>query len=485
VAEAQSPEAALAEVRGYTGVELAADEVRSLHGILAVRRRDTQIIGHLRHAGHRLGGLKHLPEGENWWDRVHQDMLVADDDPYVEEPPGTRKQHVAHDRNAVIFWLEHKILPALAGAPAAAGTAARPKSTQGTKARMTKAGEPARTGSIRRKGHGWRHIEEQTRELDGEMVRFKHYQCACGQDEGWHPVTGRETAGRDAHQAHLAEIPPDDTRSHVASKGQAAPDIADDAYTPPPRGGEVPKIRVLRTDPDKADRGTTAHKDTQDAMAAALRNAGLKPRSPKTGDPDFDIVWRADDAGGAAFICEVKSLTVENETRQIRLAIGQVLDYVHALDSQREAGSLPPHWKRVRAVRPVVALERRPAEHAHWTGLCDRRGIILTWPEEYDDMLAALASAGLCDTEFRLCVTLAVAAAGMPCSPDAGPGPTRQRYVSHQRGGARCQSSRSRPCRAASDLTAAARASRTPSTATSAASRPRRPGSATPRPSPD
>jgi Domain of unknown function (DUF3883) len=108
-----SPEEALAEVRGYTGVELTADEIRSLHEILTVPRRDTQIIGHLRHARHRLGDLKHLPEGENWWDKVHRDMLVADDDRYVEEPPGSRKQHVAHDRNAVIFWLEHKILPAL------------------------------------------------------------------------------------------------------------------------------------------------------------------------------------------------------------------------------------------------------------------------------------------------------------------------------------------------------------------------------------
>lgn len=113
-----SPEEALVEVRGYTGVELTADEVRSLHEILTAPRKDTQILPHLRHAGHRLGDLKHLPEGENWWDKVHQDVLAADDDPYVEEPPGSREQHVAHDRNAVILWLEHKILPALTGTAA-------------------------------------------------------------------------------------------------------------------------------------------------------------------------------------------------------------------------------------------------------------------------------------------------------------------------------------------------------------------------------
>jgi hypothetical protein len=114
-----------------------------------------------------------------------------------------------------------------------------------------------------------------------------------------------------------------------------------------------------------------------------LRKASLKPRSPKPGDPPFDIAWRDDDAGGVAFICEVKSLTDENETGQIRLAIGQLLDYVHTLGSQREAGSLPPHWEGVHAVRGVVAVERRPAKDVHWTGLCEKHGIILTWPGKY------------------------------------------------------------------------------------------------------
>jgi hypothetical protein len=155
----------------------------------------------------------------------------------------------------------------------------------------------------------------------------------------------------------------------------------------------VPESLVFETDPDKVDRGTTAHKDAQDALAEALRNAGLKPRSPMPGDPAFDIAWRDGDTEGTAFICEVKSLTSENETGQIRLAIGQVLDYVHALDSLRKAGSLPLHWKDVQAVRAVVAMERRPAEDARWRGLCEEHGIILTWPEEYGGTLAALAAA--------------------------------------------------------------------------------------------
>lgn len=127
--QALSPEEALAEIRGYTGLELALDEIRSLHEILAVKRNDTAIVAHLRKAGHPLAGLKHLPEGENWWDKVHEDMLVADV-PYVEEQPGTHKSPVAHDRNAVVFWLEHKILPALTAQAAASDEPGQAKNGQ-------------------------------------------------------------------------------------------------------------------------------------------------------------------------------------------------------------------------------------------------------------------------------------------------------------------------------------------------------------------
>jgi hypothetical protein len=132
--------------------------------------------------------------------------------------------------------------------------------------------------------------------------------------------------------------------------------------------------------------------DTQDALAEALRKANLQPRLPKLelGDPRFDIAWRDHDVEGVAFIGEVKSLTDDNETWQIRLAIGQVLDYVHRLDSLRKADSLPPHWKGVHAVRAVVAVERQPTAVGRWMGLCEKHGIILTWPEKYDDTLDGL-----------------------------------------------------------------------------------------------
>jgi hypothetical protein len=95
----------------------------------------------------------------------------------------------------------------------------------------------------------------------------------------------------------------------------------------------------------------------------------------EAGDPPFDIAWKL---GDIAFVGEVKSLTADNEDRQIRLAIGQVLDYVYSLQ-----------WN-VHAVRGVVATECKPKKTDHWMALCKEHGIALTWPGAYDDLLTSL-----------------------------------------------------------------------------------------------
>lgn len=120
--EGLSPQAASAEVTAYTGVDLTADEIRSLHKILTVDRKDTAILSHLKAAHHRLGELAHLPEGENWWDQVRIATRAAEHNAYIEEKAGTHKAPVAHDRKAVIFWLEHRILPALSQQDSATAT---------------------------------------------------------------------------------------------------------------------------------------------------------------------------------------------------------------------------------------------------------------------------------------------------------------------------------------------------------------------------
>jgi hypothetical protein len=145
-------------------------------------------------------------------------------------------------------------------------------------------------------------------------------------------------------------------------------------YAAPSRnsqGGDEPKTRVFEIDPDALDRGTTAHKDLQDQLAAAARGRGLDPLSPKVDDPQFDVAWIDDTV---AYIIEVKSLTMANEEKQLRLGLGQVLSYIHLL-----------RWPEPEEVRAVLAVERRPSAD-YWIGLCVEHNVILTWPDEFDGL---------------------------------------------------------------------------------------------------
>ena len=74
-------------------------------------------------------------------------------------------------------------------------------------------------------------------------------------------------------------------------------------------------------------------------------------------------------------MCEVKSLPAAGtEDRQLRLGIGQVLDY-QALMARRN--------NRVRA---VLATERAPSD-PRWSLLCEAHGIVLVWPETFSVLL--------------------------------------------------------------------------------------------------
>lgn len=122
-------------------------------------------------------------------------------------------------------------------------------------------------------------------------------------------------------------------------------------------------------DPDKIDRGLKSHARTQNALADWLRSLGLDPQSPG-GLANFDIYW---EDGQRSYVGEVKSLTLANESQQIRLGIGQVLDYAHLLSSERGR------------VTPVLVLEREPVSD-RWADLCEKHGILLVWPDTFETL---------------------------------------------------------------------------------------------------
>ncbi len=131
---------------------------------------------------------------------------------------------------------------------------------------------------------------------------------------------------------------------------------------------QASKRRVFEVDPDLFDRATDAHALTQNALRDKIVEAEFEPLSPKPSDPQFDIAWID---GDDAWVAEVKSLTGQNEVRQIRYAIGQVFSYCFLLD-----------WE-VSKVTPVIALERQPSDQG-WADLCTEIGIHLVWPRTFD-----------------------------------------------------------------------------------------------------
>jgi hypothetical protein len=122
-------------------------------------------------------------------------------------------------------------------------------------------------------------------------------------------------------------------------------------------------------DPDLIDRGNQGHASTQDALAAFLREIGAVPRSPASGEPNFDVGWFL---GDRLWVAEIKSTTDANEEHQLRLGLGQVLRYRHALATATD-----------RNVVAVLVPEREPTDPT-WHPLCEALGVVLVFPGAFE-----------------------------------------------------------------------------------------------------
>lgn len=125
----------------------------------------------------------------------------------------------------------------------------------------------------------------------------------------------------------------------------------------------------LTLDLSRLDEATAAHEATIGALIEYLSRQGVEACTNAAGAPAFDAGWSL---GEDIFVAEVKSLTGAREDQQIRLGIGQILDYAHQLRSTCPSV----------AIRPVLVLEKRPSA-ARWTALADNIGLRLTWAPEF------------------------------------------------------------------------------------------------------
>jgi hypothetical protein len=129
----------------------------------------------------------------------------------------------------------------------------------------------------------------------------------------------------------------------------------------------VSQREPIEVDPAMLERALLGHAHTQNALAEFLTTLGLEPRSPKTSEPDYDIGWQRNNT---VHIAEVKSLTAQNETSQLRLGLGQVLQYRYRLE---QLG-----YK----VQAILVTEREPKDR-NWVNLCLSLGILLIWPDSF------------------------------------------------------------------------------------------------------
>lgn len=140
--------------------------------------------------------------------------------------------------------------------------------------------------------------------------------------------------------------------------GQAYREAAEDTSTRQDR-------EPFSVDPNEQDRALRAHATAQNVLASWVTSMGCEPLSPTPEDPSFDLAWRRAER---IFVAEVKSVLPVNEVRQLRLGLGQVLDYAQQLDAV-----------------PVLFVDRRLTSD-RWVDIAARAGVRLAWPADFTSL---------------------------------------------------------------------------------------------------
>jgi hypothetical protein len=181
-------------------------------------------------------------------------------------------------------------------------------------------------------------------------------------------------------QAYMAVFPRELLRLFPALKVQvtAFERLSDDQLPDPPDDPAEPdlylaneQITVNRSgkveiDAEALTRANRSHARLQNLLRNRILRAG-KTMLPIPG-ANVDLAWRTG-IRGQPVIAEVKSLTPDNEEHQLRYGLGQLVDYIDALESIGN-GHRPTG---------VLFIARAP-RRLTWLRKCDRVGIELCWP---------------------------------------------------------------------------------------------------------
>lgn len=137
---------------------------------------------------------------------------------------------------------------------------------------------------------------------------------------------------------------------------------------------ELNAAEILPSIPDKRllEVAIHTHAALQNNLAAEAAQRGLSVRLPGPGGPPYDLAWFVESS--RLTVCEVKSLTAENEVAQLRTGIGQALDYANRI-------------RDVENVRRLLWVQHEPCGPDHWLQVCASANITLAWPGEEDRVL--------------------------------------------------------------------------------------------------
>jgi hypothetical protein len=205
-------------------------------------------------------------------------------------------------------------------------------------------------------------------DLDIEEVR-----AALGYDEAWWPQ-GLQYPAEEQQQALLDKFGSiaafvagslDESEPVPSGAGPTAEELLlGGVFTGPPEQPPRARERQTEYDPDRSGRGYMAHEQT-----VAKLEAHIGP-SFRKGTPgiNHDGCWKVSDQ---FHIAEVKSITSRNEVGQLQKGVGQILH--NRFKAQRHGI----------AVQGYLVAEKEPANSGLWRDLCEKSGIVFSWPARF------------------------------------------------------------------------------------------------------
>lgn len=159
-------------------------------------------------------------------------------------------------------------------------------------------------------------------------------------DGGWAPILPARSVGQRL---------PDGTRNYRPANTSAT------------SVSELPKYRDTTA-------AVRAHNRLQEDIAEAAREAGHRVVSWSRADAAFDVGWVTDDE--EFHLVEVKSLEGSKDRAQLRLGVGQLLDY----------------WQTLQPNYLYLAVTRRPADYQHWLEVCRGVRVDLVTPRDVPEL---------------------------------------------------------------------------------------------------